>query len=122
MAERRDPRSEALPVPHATPPQLFGRSHTYGVAHDLERMRQGVVPPPRTPRVAPRGRRRRGGGPWASLLSWWASRDRRPVDVWHRIRCRTGHHDIRGGHQVQLGSRFVHVERRCVWCDAEPSF
>jgi len=50
-----------------------------------------------------------------------ASGDRRPVDVWHRIRCRTGHHDVRGGQQMQLGSRFVLVERRCIWCDAEAS-
>ena len=102
------------PVPVPAPGQLFGRPHTYGVAHDLDRMRQGFAPPPRAPRIQARPRRRRG----SRLRQWWAGSERRPADLWHRLRCRTGHHEQRGGHLMQLGNRFVFVERRCRWCDA----
>ena len=98
--------------------QLYDRPHTYGVAHDLERMRAGLGPPPRKSRIRARTRRRRRG-PLSAVRVWLASGDRRPVDVWHRFRCRTGHHDVRGGQRMQLGSHFVLVERRCIWCDAE---
>jgi hypothetical protein len=60
------------------------------------------------------------GRTWAHVRTWWASRDRGLGQVWHRVRCRYGRHDVRGGQQVQLGSRFVNVERRCVWCGALP--
>jgi hypothetical protein len=120
VAELPELWSDRLPERPAPPRQLYDRPHAYGVGKELERMKEGFVPPPRTPRVQPRGRRGRSG-PRGSLRGWWAARDNRPVDVWHRVRCRTGHHDIRGGGQMQLGSRFVLVERRCIWCDAEPS-
>ena len=100
-------------------PELFGRSHSYGAAHDLERMRAGLPPLPRAPRVRTRPRRFRG--PVALLRHVMANSQMQPADLWHRLRCRTGHHQFRGGEQVQLGSRFVYVERRCLWCDAEPS-
>lgn len=119
MSEFPELRSDRLPVRPEPPGQLFGRDHTYGVAHDLERMRAGLGPAPRTPRIRTRSRRRRG--PFASARQWWANGDRRPVDLWRRFRCRTGHHDFRGGHQIQLGSRFEFVERRCMWCEARPS-
>jgi hypothetical protein len=120
MSELPDLRSDRLPERPAPPRQLFDRDHTYGVAHDLERMRAGLGPAPRQPRIRTRSRRL-PGGPFASARRWWANGDRRPVDLWHRLRCRRGHHDFRGGHQIQLGSRFEFVERRCVWCDARPS-
>ncbi len=120
MAELPDVRSDVLPRRPPVPRQLYDRPHAYGVARDLERMKEGFVPPPRTPRIQPRSERRRRG-PWASFRRWSASRERGPTDVWHRIRCRMGRHEMRGGHQMQqLGSRYVFVERRCVWCDAPP--
>jgi hypothetical protein len=119
MADLPELRSDRLPQPPGSPRPLYDHPHTFGVAHDLERMRQGLAPPPRVPRIQTRGHRP-GGGPRARFRRWLADGDRRPVDVWHRIRCRTGHHDVRGGQQIQLGSRFVHVERRCIWCDASP--
>jgi hypothetical protein len=110
MAELPEVRSylpERLPEPR----QLYDRAHTYGVAHDLERMRAGKGPAPRTPRVPARyGRQRRRGRSDVGRLA----------GAWHRFRCRTGHHDVRGGGQMQLGSRYVFIERRCIWCDAQP--
>ena len=117
MAELPEVRSPLLPQRPPEPRQLYDRPHAYGVARELERMKAGVVPPPRTPRTRTRRERR---GPWASFRRWSASRDRGPADAWHRIRCRMGRHEMRGGHQMQLGSRFVFVERRCMWCDARP--
>lgn len=61
------------------------------------------------------------GRTWAHVGAWWASRDRHPGGLWRRMRCRFGRHDIRGGQQMQLGSRFVNVPRCCVWCGAEPA-
>jgi len=118
VAELPELRSDRLPERPPELRQLYDRTHTYGVAHDLERMRAGLGPPPRTPRIHTRSRRRRGG-PVSAARRWLASGDRRPVDIWHRLRCRTGHHDVRGGQRMQLGSRYVLVERRCIWCDAE---
>ena len=121
MADVQQLRSDLLPAPVSPPGHLFGRVHSYGVALDLERMGQGFVPPPRAPRIRTRSRRRRGG-PIGSVRRWWATTENGPADVWHRIRCRLGHHEIRGCHQMQLGDRFVYVERRCRWCDApEPA-
>lgn len=116
MAELPELRTDRMPVRPPPPRQLFDRDHTFGVSHDLERMRQGVGPAPRAPRIPVRSRRSRRG----LVRRWMAAGDRRPVDLWRKVRCRTGHHDFRGGEQMQLGSRFVHVERRCIWCDAAP--
>ena len=119
MAELPELRSDALPQVPPAPGHMYGRPHAFGVARELERIKQGYVPPPRVPRIKTRDRRPRGG-PWARLRHWWASGDKRPVDIWHRMRCRTGRHEIRGGHLMQFGSRFEYVERRCIWCDAAP--
>jgi hypothetical protein len=119
VAELPELWSDKTPERPSPPRQLYDRPHAYGVARDLERIKEGFVPPPRTPRVQPRSRRARTGPP-GSFRRWWAGRNSGPVDLWRRVRCRTGHHDIRGGHQMQLGSRFVLIERRCIWCDAEP--
>lgn len=119
MAELPDGQSDLLPLRPPVARQLYDRPHAYGVARELERMKEGFAPPPRTPRIPPRRERRRRG-PWATFRRWSTSRDRGPADVWHRMRCRMGRHEMRGGHQMQLGSRYVFVERRCVWCDAGP--
>ena len=119
MADFPEVRAPLLPEHRSEPPaQLFGRPHSYGVGRDLDRVKAGWVPPPRAPRIRTRDRRR---GPLASFRRWSAGRERGPADLWHRFRCRTGHHEFRGGHQMQLGSRWVFVERRCKWCDAAPS-
>jgi len=113
MSELPELRSDRLPERPSPPRQLFDKDHTYGVAHDLERMRAGLGPAPRAPRI-PNSRRR-----WRGARRWGGG-ERRSVDLWHRFRCRTGHHDFRGGHQMQFGSRFEFIERRCIWCDVPP--
>lgn len=115
MAELPELRSDRLPQRPAPPRQLYDRDHTYGVAHELERMRAGHGPPPRTPRIRTRTRRR------DRSRRWWGRGDGRSAELWHRFRCRTGHHDFRGGHQMQFGSRFEFIERRCIWCEAAPA-
>jgi hypothetical protein len=113
VAELPELRFERSPAPPPPPAPLFGRPANFGVARDLELMKQGALPPrtPRPPRetrlplrrITPRSRRSR--------------RETGAADLWHRVLCRYGRHDIRGGHQLQLGSEFVYVERRCRWCD-----
>lgn len=115
MAEPHEGRSHLLPERLPAPRQLYDRPHTYGVAHDLERMRQGFAPAPRAPRVSARYARRE-----SRLLRRRENDVGRLAGAWHRFRCRTGHHDVRGGGQMQLGSRYVLIERRCIWCDAAP--
>ena len=44
MADVPQLRSDLLPVPVAPPGQLFGHAHSFGVAHDLELLRQGFTP------------------------------------------------------------------------------
>jgi hypothetical protein len=88
------------------------------VARDLELMKQGALAP-RTP-TPPRQSRLRRARPKElrpGIRGRWSSRDTGPADLWHRLMCRFGRHDIRGGHTMQLGSEFVYVERRCQWCD-----
>ncbi|HWI04589.1 MAG TPA: hypothetical protein VNT52_12330, partial [Acidimicrobiales bacterium] len=58
MAELPELRTHALPERLPEPRQLYDRAHTYGVAHDLERMRQGFGPAARTPRTPSRYGRR----------------------------------------------------------------
>jgi len=114
MSELPELRSNRLPERPAPPRQLYDRAHTYGVAHDLERMRAGHAPPPRTPRISTRAHRR------SRTRRWWGGGEGRSAELWHRFRCRTGDHDFRGGHQMQFGSRFEFIERRCIWCEAAP--
>lgn len=113
MAELPELRSDRRPAPPPPPAPLYGRPASFGVARDLELMKQGALPPrvPRPPRQTRlplgriEGRPRRG------------SRETGAAELWHRLLCRLGRHDMRGGHQLQLGSEFVFVERRCRWCD-----
>lgn len=114
MAELPELRTHALPQRLPEPRQLYDKPHTYGVAHDLERMRQGLGPAPRAPRMPKRYGR-------VGLFRRQQVNDvGRLAGAWHRFRCRTGHHDVRGGGQMQLGSRDVLIERRCIWCDVAP--
>lgn len=103
--------------PTAEQRYLYGRVPSFGLALDAERMRQGIPPLPRPPRT-----RRRERGPFLTYLRMpWSYGDRSPSDFWHRLQCRRGHHDVIGGHTMQLGSTVVYVERRCRWCDADIS-
>jgi hypothetical protein len=124
MAELPQLRSDRRPAFPPPPAPLFGQPPSFGVAHDLELLKHGALPP-RPPRPGRSRRRGREGArrqwPLSGVRRWWASRDRRPSDLVHRVLCRVGRHDMRGGHQMQLGSTFVHVERRCQWCGARPS-
>ena len=98
---------------------LFDRAPTFGVAREAERMREGVPP---VSRARTPHRRRRQRGPFVTYMRLpWSYSDRNVGDVWHRVRCRLGRHEIRGGHTMQLGSAVVFVERRCRWCGVEPS-
>jgi len=101
-----------------TPEQryLFEREPTFGLAREAERMRQGIPPAPTASR---RRRPRKDRGPFVTCLRLpWSHGDRTTADLWHRIQCRRGHHEIAGGHTVQLGSAVVFIERRCRWCGA----
>lgn len=112
MAELPERWSERTPEVR----YLFDRVPTFGLARDAERMRQGVPPERRQPN--PR-KRRRERGPFVTYLRLpWSYGDRSPGDVWHRIQCWRGRHEMGGGHTMQLGSAVVFVERSCRWCSA----
>lgn len=96
------------------PRYLFDRPPAFGLARDAERMRQGIPPAPRRPS----GRRYRPPRRFIGLP--WSSRDGGAGELWHRMRCRRGHHEVSGGHTMQLGSDAVFIERRCRWCGAKP--
>lgn len=114
MAEHPELWTERTPEPR----YLFDREPTFGVARDAERMRQGVLPDVRVPRSR---RRRRDRGPFLTYLRLpWSYGDHDSSELWHRVQCRRGHHDMRGGHTMQLGSAVVFIERRCRWCEAGP--
>lgn len=132
MADTPDIWSRGWPEPPArasssalTPVRpIGGRTPRFGVAHELDvggspRAAAGspaarVWPVVPVPSPVPRE------GMWSHLRSWWACREVRPVDVWHRTRCHFGRHQVEGGRQIQLGGRFVNTERCCVWCGHRP--
>lgn len=141
MAELPEVRGTQLPDRRP----LYDRPPSFGVARDAELMRQGIPPPPirrqpsRSSRRASREvdrahpldhriwqcRSRARDAPlygrtWTHLRHRWSSGENGPADVWHRLMCRRGRHDFRGGQLMQLGSRPVFIERRCIWCDAAP--
>jgi hypothetical protein len=104
--------------PTAEQRYLYGRVPSFGLARDAELMRQGVAPVIPRPERTRRPQRERG--PFLTYLRLpWSYGDRSPGDLWHRMQCRRGHHEVIGGHTMQLGSTVVYVERRCRWCDAE---
>jgi hypothetical protein len=117
VAELPELRSERVPARPDPPAPLFGQPPAFGVARDLELMKRGELAP-RVPRPPRRSRLPMPGAePRGRFRGRWATRQTGPADLWHRILCRYGRHDMRGGHQLQLGSEFVYVERRCQWCD-----
>jgi hypothetical protein len=105
-----------------TPVRPIGdRVPRFGVAQELDSPRRdgGTSASPRpVDRSAPPTPSREGA--WANLCTWWACRDVHPADLWHRLQCHFGRHHVEGGRQIQLGSRFVRTERRCVWCGHQP--
>ena len=110
MSELPELRADLLPERPEPPRQLFDRD-----PHLRRGPRPGAHagrPRPGAPHPRIRTRRRfLGGGPFRRPGTWWANSDHRPGDLWHRFRCRTGHHVFVGGHQMQFGSRFEFVER-----------
>ncbi|MGI8778239.1 MAG: hypothetical protein ACR2LJ_12860 [Acidimicrobiales bacterium] len=123
-----------------TPVRPIGnRAHRFGVAGELDLARDGgrqgggrqgggpiarppVARPPvakrrSAPRVAPEST---ADGVWARLCTWWAGQEVHPGELWHRLQCHFGRHQIEGGRQIQLGGRFVNTERCCVWCRHKP--
>lgn len=92
---------------------LFDRPPAFGLAREAERLQQGA-----TPVSAPVSRRkpRRERGPFVTYLRLPWSTDGHVSDLWHRVQCRWGRHDMYGGHTVQLGSTVMFIERRCRWC------
>ncbi len=132
MAELPDIRPGTWPEPAPQPPgairpvrPIGGAPSRFGVAHDLDLIQRGAVPPPSRASSAVAARRR-GVAPhpepstWDRFRTWWADSDLHPSDLWHRIQCRFGRHDFQGGRQIQLGGRFVNTERCCVRCRAKP--
>lgn len=96
---------------------LYGREPSFGAALDAERMRQGIPPQPFVRTRKPR----RARGPFVTYLRLpWSYGDRGPgpSDAWHKMRCWRGHHEMAGGHTMQLGSEVVFIERECRWCGA----
>ena len=68
------------------------------------------------------GTRRRERGPFLTYLGMpWSYGDRDSSDRWHRLQCRLGRHDMRGGHTMQVDGAVVFIERQCRWCDAGAS-
>jgi len=105
-----------------TPVRPIGdRVPRFGVAHELDttsRPASNVGGRAATPRALPPAPVKEGA--WDRLETWWACREMHPVDLWHRLRCHFGRHQIEGGRQIQLGGRFVRTERCCVWCEHRP--
>ncbi len=133
MADTPDIRPSQWPEPPVraapsalTPVRPIGdRVSRFGVARELDAAQRtapndspGATSPwPALP-VAPPAVAKEGT--WARVGTWWACREVHPVDVWHRLRCHFGRHQIQGGQRIQLGGRFVNTERCCVWCGCPP--
>ncbi len=99
-------------------PHLFNRAPAFGLARAVEDM-DGQLPPPTAQDPPPAPRRERG--PVMTYLSMpWSYGDRGERDFWHRVRCRVGRHELRGGHPMQLDGAIVYIERSCRWCGVEP--
>jgi len=125
-----EPQAPAPPSGLAPVRPIGDRTPRFGVAHELDVAQRdaangtaawgGVWPngPGNPVYRAPAGPT--GEGTWAHVRTWWACREVHPVDLWHRMRCRSGRHRIEGGQRIQLGGRFVNIERCCVWCGSPP--
>jgi hypothetical protein len=89
------------------------RAPTFGVAREAETY--VAAPPDELPARKPRRER----GPFVTYLQLpWSYGDRRRSDVWHRMQCRRGRHQMSGGDTMQVGGALVFIERRCRWCEA----
>lgn len=114
MAEDLERWTERTPEPS----HLFNRVPTFGLARDAERICD--IAPTLPIEVEPR-KPRRERGPFITYLRMpWSYGDRGERDVWHRIRCRVGRHEIAGGHAMQVAGTTIFVERSCRWCGVEP--
>jgi len=112
---RPSPSTPALPSGALQP--IGGRPPRFGVARELELMQTASAPSPLGPTTTPPPT----AGRWDRLRTWWACRESTPIDAWHRLLCRFGRHDVRGGQRVQVGGRYVNTQRCCVRCRVTPS-
>lgn len=97
---------------------LFDHKHSFGLANEAERVRLGIDrPSPRSVASRPRSAGH-GGAVSRVLLRSRGHNEGRLSNIWHRVKCRGGHHEIQGGHSMQMGTDWVFVQRRCRWCDA----
>jgi len=97
------------------------RAPTFGVAREAEIYVSG--PPDAQPDEQwddrPTRKPRREQGPFVTYLRMpWSYGERRRSDVWRRIQCRRGRHQMSGGHTMHLDGALVFIERRCRWCEA----
>ena len=112
---------------------IGGHPPRFGVAHELDVIQResadagygfgamsGLAPAQSGSGRRPLPPPTREPGPWDRLRTWWACRETQPIDVWHRMLCRFGRHDIQGGRQIQIGGGFLNTERCCVRCGAKP--
>lgn len=105
----KDPTAERRP--------LFGHEHAFGVSADVERARQNVVSAAERATTARREREHKEPALVRIVCSRRGGGDKGLSALFHRINCRRGHHEIHGGHALQLGAEVVFVARRCRWCD-----
>ena len=111
MAEHPELWTEKTPERQRT---ALERAPTFGLAREAET----YVPVPVDDDVPPR-KPRRERGPFVTYLRLpWSYGDRPRTDVWHRVQCRWGRHQMSGGHTMQLDGTLVFIERRCRWCEA----
>lgn len=111
MAEHPELWTEKTPAP------LSDRTPAPGVSHELERLRQEIVPEDEEPVASRPPPRERGPFMTYLFLPWsYGDGDRQPGEAWHRVKCRLRRHQMVGGQMVQVGGEVVFLERTCRWC------
>lgn len=92
---------------------LFDHKHSFGVAREAERAREAIA----SSSGLQQSNGHRQGVAFPALHRPWANGEGRLSNFWHRVKCRSGRHEIQGGHSIQIGSDLVFFPRRCRWCD-----
>lgn len=115
MEQYPEPWSERTPERYRPGPPA-----TFGLARDAERLLQQPAPSDEPEPDEPPRKPRRERGPFVTYLClpWSYGDHTSSADVWRRLRCRRGRHQVGGGHIMQVGGTEVFVEPRCRWCGA----